>query len=371
MPLRPSQLAPRTGRSGAAPGGQGISNEKAAADRVGARQEHRVEDRAAGTGHSSPIVWGDRIFLTAAIEGESLPGAKAAAAHARRASRRPSRQRRGRSEAHVQGARARREDRQDRLGADARTKGRSTTRGTAAAASPAPTAATDGKMVFAYFGPEGLYAYDFTGKLAWKAVEKFPTLGLGTGTSPVLHQNLVIIQRDEDNGEQSASSPTTRRPARKPGGRSATCRSAGRRRCSSTPAAAPSSSPTARVRHRLRPGDRQGAVADARGREQRHPHAARRQRPGDRDGGLTRRRRSSRSGPATVPADKRVAWDTRRAPATCSRTSSTATTSTSHRQRHRHLPRRRDRRGQVRGRPPAEAGALHGFAGRLQRARSR
>ena len=51
-----------------------------------------------------------------------------------------------------------------------------------------PTAITDGKMVFAYFGPEGLYAYDFTGKPAWKVVEKFHTLGLGTGTSPVLHR---------------------------------------------------------------------------------------------------------------------------------------------------------------------------------------
>ena len=59
-------------------------------------------------------------------------------------------------------------------------------------------------MVFAYFGPEGLYAYDVDGKLAWKVVEQFPTLGLGTGTSPVLYQNLVIIQRDEDNGERSA-----------------------------------------------------------------------------------------------------------------------------------------------------------------------
>jgi len=54
-------------------------------------------------------------------------------------------------------------------------------------------------MVFAYFGPEGLYAYDFTGRLAWRVVEKFHTLGLGTGTSPVLFQNLVIVQRDEDN----------------------------------------------------------------------------------------------------------------------------------------------------------------------------
>ena len=67
-----------------------------------------------------------------------------------------------------------------------------------------PTPATDGKMVFAYFGPEGLYAYGVDGKLAWKVVEHFPTLGMGTGTSPVLYENLVIIQRDEDNGERSA-----------------------------------------------------------------------------------------------------------------------------------------------------------------------
>ena len=67
-----------------------------------------------------------------------------------------------------------------------------------------PTPVTDGTMVFAYFGPEGLYAYDANGELAWKVVTQFPTLGLGTGTSPVLFENLVIIQRDEDNGEQSA-----------------------------------------------------------------------------------------------------------------------------------------------------------------------
>jgi outer membrane protein assembly factor BamB len=34
-------------------------------------------------------------------------------------------------------------------------------------------------------------------------VVKFPTLGLGTGTSPLLYQNLVIVQRDEDNGDNS------------------------------------------------------------------------------------------------------------------------------------------------------------------------
>ncbi len=30
-----------------------------------------------GRGHSSPVVWGNRIFLTTAIEGEPIPGAEA------------------------------------------------------------------------------------------------------------------------------------------------------------------------------------------------------------------------------------------------------------------------------------------------------
>jgi outer membrane protein assembly factor BamB len=68
----------------------------------------------------------------------------------------------------------------------------------------APTPATDGRMIYAYFGPEGLYAYDLSGTLMWKAVERFPTLGLGTGTSPVLYRDLVIVQRDENAGDRSA-----------------------------------------------------------------------------------------------------------------------------------------------------------------------
>ncbi|HEX5886946.1 MAG TPA: PQQ-binding-like beta-propeller repeat protein, partial [Pyrinomonadaceae bacterium] len=64
--------------------------------------------------------------------------------------------------------------------------------------------ATDGKMVYAFFGTEGLYAYDFNGKLAWKAnLGNMANLGMGTGTSPILFENLVIVQCDEDNGEGS------------------------------------------------------------------------------------------------------------------------------------------------------------------------
>jgi outer membrane protein assembly factor BamB len=68
----------------------------------------------------------------------------------------------------------------------------------------ASTPATDGKMVYAFFGSEGLYAYDFNGKLAWKAdLGKMGTVGMGTGTSPIIFENLVIVQADEENGTAS------------------------------------------------------------------------------------------------------------------------------------------------------------------------
>jgi outer membrane protein assembly factor BamB len=69
-------------------------------------------------------------------------------------------------------------------------------------ASSTPT--TDGNMVYAFFGTEGLYAYDMNGKLIWKAdLGKLATAGMGTGTSPVIYKNLVILQCDEENGTAS------------------------------------------------------------------------------------------------------------------------------------------------------------------------
>jgi outer membrane protein assembly factor BamB len=67
-----------------------------------------------------------------------------------------------------------------------------------------PTAATDGERVYAYFGTEGLYAYDFAGNLAWKfAPGIVGSASVGLGTSPVLYQELVILLCDEENGEKS------------------------------------------------------------------------------------------------------------------------------------------------------------------------
>ena len=187
------------------PGGQGISADSQVPTEWAPGKNVIWKAELPGTGMSSPIVWDDRIYLTAVIEGESIPGQRAV------------KHRQGQEQDWIH---------PDSVAADKNTASRSlaldatsgkilwdrtayegtglSTRAIVAAASPGPTPVTDGTMVFAYFGPEGLYAYDAKGELAWKAVAPFATLGLGTGTSPVLFENLVIIQRDEDNGEQSA-----------------------------------------------------------------------------------------------------------------------------------------------------------------------
>jgi outer membrane protein assembly factor BamB len=146
-------------------------------------------------GYSSPIIWGDRIFLTTAIEGEVVPGVVPESVRIKM----PHPESIAGDKKHAlkvlaldvkTGQVVWEQTAYDGPVFDARHR-RSTFAG--------PSAITDGKMVFAYFGPEGLYAFDMNGKPAWKVVEKFHTLGLGTGTSPVLHENLVIIQRDQDD----------------------------------------------------------------------------------------------------------------------------------------------------------------------------
>ena len=165
------------------------------------------------SGHSSPIVWGDRVFVTAAIEGDVVPGAKAVGHTVD-----------GQVWLHPDSVAADRAHTLKVLALDARSGkllwDRTAYSGTVYDARhkrssfAGPTAVTDGRLVYAYFGPEGLYAYDFSGQLAWKVVERFKTLGLGTGTSPVLFQDLVIIQRDEDEGKASVIAAYDKRTGR-------------------------------------------------------------------------------------------------------------------------------------------------------------
>jgi outer membrane protein assembly factor BamB len=156
-----------------------------------------------GRGHSSPIAWGNRIFLTTDIEGEAVPGAKAVE-HLEN----------GKPTKHPDSVGADRKHTLKVLCIDRETGkilwDRTSYEGTVyddrhrKGSYASPTPVSDGTSVFAYFGSEGLYAYDFNGKLLWKTSEgKISLAGMGPGTSPVLSENLVILQCDEENGEKS------------------------------------------------------------------------------------------------------------------------------------------------------------------------
>jgi outer membrane protein assembly factor BamB len=55
------------------------------------------------------------------------------------------------------------------------------------------TPASDGKLVFVSFGRTGVFAFDMDGKEQWKADVGTQTHGWGSGTSPVLYKDLVIV----------------------------------------------------------------------------------------------------------------------------------------------------------------------------------
>jgi outer membrane protein assembly factor BamB len=186
------------------PDGSGISEEKNLPTEWSPTKNIKWKVPIDGRSHSSPIVWGNRIFLTTAVEGSAVPGAKAVNHTGDD----------GKPFLHP-----------DSVGADKkhtfkvicidRDSGKIVWQSTAWEGTPydnrhrkssyaASTPATDGKLVYAFFGTEGLYAYDFKGKLAWKAdLGKLGTVGMGTGTSPILFDNLVIVQADEENGAAS------------------------------------------------------------------------------------------------------------------------------------------------------------------------
>ena len=185
------------------PDGSGISTEKNLPAEWSTTKNIKWKTPIEGRGHSSPIVWGNKIFLTTAIEGDVVPGAKAAR-HVMD----------NKDFVHPDSIGANKKHTFKVIAID-RDNGKVLWQSTAWEGTPyddrhrkssyaASTPATDGKLVYAYFGTEGLYAYDFNGKLAWKAdLGKLGTVGMGTGTSPILFDNFVIVQCDEENGEAS------------------------------------------------------------------------------------------------------------------------------------------------------------------------
>lgn len=161
-----------------------------------------------GEGSASPIIWGDRIFIEAAIntgkKGQPAPPADLSASN-----RGGGRRGRGgfggtppsevfqftllcidRNSGKTLWQKVAREE--------VPHEGKRDNDGTFASPSPI----TDGKHVFAFFGSRGLYCYDMEGNQQWSAdLGKMKILlGFGEGSSPALHGDSLVICWDNEEG---------------------------------------------------------------------------------------------------------------------------------------------------------------------------
>jgi len=158
-----------------------------------------------GRGHSSPIVWGDRIFLTTSVRGKHVPG-RMAPDHLG-FDMKPGYLNPDSTDVDYDYALS-------ILAVDAKT-GRIVWQDTPYDGAmydnrhrlntyASASVVTDGAMVYASFEAHGFYAYTVDGELKWKAdLGTVAKAGLGPGTSPVLYRNLVILQVDQEMGAES------------------------------------------------------------------------------------------------------------------------------------------------------------------------
>jgi outer membrane protein assembly factor BamB len=181
--------------------GSGISSEKDLPLSWSEQEGLKWKIPIAGAGHSSPIVWENRVFLTTAVAED--PNVESF-----------------RGGVYMGGNRSKPDESEyayyllcvdagngnvlwSKAVARQNPKTRRHTKNTYASETPV----TDGKYVFTSFGSMGLYCVDFTGKVIWQR-----DLGLlrnrsgwGTGSSPILFKNTVIVNCDSDDDSYIAA----------------------------------------------------------------------------------------------------------------------------------------------------------------------
>jgi outer membrane protein assembly factor BamB len=149
-----------------------------------------------GLAHSSPVVWGNQVFVTSAVSSDP------------KATFRPGLYGDG------DASKDRSVHRWVLYAIDKRT-GKITWQRVAHEGEPIEkrhikstyansTPATDGRIVVAWFGSEGVYAYDVKGRFLWKVdlgrldlgAYDIPTYEWGPASSPIIWNNLIILQCD-------------------------------------------------------------------------------------------------------------------------------------------------------------------------------
>ncbi len=170
-----------------------------------------------GRGFSTPVIWGEKIFLTTAVPtGKVVKPEVAAQSPDNQSGPEAAGQRPGRRGGGGPGGGAGAgEEHKFIVMCFDRKSGKLLWERTAKIATPhegyhrtygsfaSNSPVTDGRYVYASFGSRGIYCYDFNGKLIWEkdlGVQMRIRLQFGEGSAPTLHGNLLIHHYDHEGG---------------------------------------------------------------------------------------------------------------------------------------------------------------------------
>jgi outer membrane protein assembly factor BamB len=174
------------------PGSTGVADDPALPDKWSQTENIAWKTPIPGVGWSSPIIWGDRIFVTTVISSADVEKPKKGLYFG--GERKPPTDEHRWMVYAVDFATGKIVwEREAKRGVPAWSHHLKNTY-----ASETPV--TDGERVYAYFGNVGLFCYDFSGKLLWSHPAKpVPTrYGWGTAASPVLDQGRLYMIHDND-----------------------------------------------------------------------------------------------------------------------------------------------------------------------------
>ena len=175
------------------PGSNGIAEDSRLPDKWSDTENVKWRADVPGVGWSSPIVWGGRIFLTSVISANEQEVPKKGLYFGGNREAPPTGEHRWMVYAFDFASGKKLWEREVKRGAPEMSRHLKNS-------FASETPATDGKLVYAYFGNLGLWAFDFSGKLVWK--RDFPAhktrYGWGTAASPVLHKGRLYIVNDND-----------------------------------------------------------------------------------------------------------------------------------------------------------------------------
>jgi len=82
----------------------------------------------------------------------------------------------------------------------------------------AQTPATDGEHLYVFFGKSGVFKFDLQGNQIWRTSVGERVHGWGSGTSPVLYENLVIVNASVESSSLVAIDKTTGKEVWRAGG---------------------------------------------------------------------------------------------------------------------------------------------------------